>query len=207
MSVRLTQVQLEQIVAQVEHLSEKKQAELETQQVREILQELNLPPELLEEAMEQLRIQEARAIKKRRHIWLFGGIASLASLMVLFPLLLHQNQQQKLAQIRATDDRITLAQDNGNDLNSISSQQEGEIFYRVTLSDAPVGKQLSLSCNWINPKGQIVHQNHYQTKKITTPVWNTFCRYQMTSNAPVGSWEVQMFLGENQLSEATLNMQ
>jgi len=53
MERKLTQTQLEQIIAEVQRLSEQQEAELDLEQVRDILRELNLPPELLEEAMVQ----------------------------------------------------------------------------------------------------------------------------------------------------------
>jgi hypothetical protein len=59
MDQKLSQKQLEQIVAGVQQLSLRQEAELDRDQVREILRELNLPPELLEEAMVQLSRREA----------------------------------------------------------------------------------------------------------------------------------------------------
>jgi hypothetical protein len=70
-----------------------------------------------------------------------------------------------------------------------------------------VGQRLSLSCNWIDPSGQIVHQNRYQTKEITTPIWNTFCRHNLGSEMPVGTWKVEAFLGDRRLSDATFEVQ
>jgi len=55
MENRLTQTQLTQIVAEVERLSNLRQSELDSEEVKEILQELRLPPELLNEALIQLR--------------------------------------------------------------------------------------------------------------------------------------------------------
>ena len=114
-----------------------------------------------------------------------------------------QSQQQLLTRVTAERDRITLVQDDGGDLSTVLRQTSGEVVYRVTLSDAPVGQKLSLSCNWMDPNGQIVHQNRYQTKEITTPVWNTVCRHTIGSAAPVGTWKVQMLLGDRLLSDAT----
>lgn len=206
MSERLTQAQLDKLVAEVEELSQRQQAELDAQQIKEILQEVNLPPELFEEAMIQLGRNKVLEVRKRRYRWLIGIISSVTTLILLFALLSHQNQQQRLARITARSDRITLAEDHGGNLSSVSRGNEGKTFYRVSLYDVPVGKKLSLSCNWINPSGQVVHQNHYKTKEITTPVWNTFCRYQMASSSPVGLWKVQMFLGDSQLSEVTFEV-
>jgi hypothetical protein len=207
MEQRLTDVQLEKVVAEVQRLSQRQQAELAPEQVREILQELNLPPELLEEAMVQLDRREALAVQQKRDRWIIGGFVGLIFLSVIGFLVFTQNQQQMTARVTAQRDRVTLNQDNGGNLNTIRRQNGGEIFYRITLSDAPVGQRLSLSCNWIDPSGQIVHQNRYQTKEITTPIWNTFCRHQLGSEMPVGTWKVEAFLGDRRLSDATFEVQ
>jgi hypothetical protein len=207
MEQRLTDVQLEKVVAEVHRLSQHQQAELAPEQVREILRELNLPPELLEEAMVQLDRREALAVQQKRDRWMMGGFVGLIALSVIGFLVFTQNQQQMTARVMAQRDRVTLNQDNGGNLSTIRRQNGGEIFYRITLSDAPVGQRLSLSCNWIDPSGQIVHQNRYQTKEITTPIWNTFCRHTLGSEMPMGTWKVEAFLGYRRLSDATFEVQ
>ena len=206
MEQRLTDAQLEKVVAEVQRLSQRQEAELAPEQVREILRELNLPPEFLEEAMVQLDRREALAIEQKRDRWIIGGFVGLIALSVIGFLVITQNQQQLTARVMAQRDRVTLAQDNGGNLSTIRRQNSGEIFYRITLSDAPVGQRLSLSCNWIDPSGEIVHQNRYQTKEITTPIWNTFCRHQLGSEMPVGTWKVEAFLGDRRLSDATFEV-
>jgi transcriptional regulator of met regulon len=67
MNNRLTQAQLSQIVAEVERLSQRRDDELEPEQVKQILQELSLPPELFDEALVQLRRREALAVQQRRN--------------------------------------------------------------------------------------------------------------------------------------------
>lgn len=206
MEQRLTDVQLEKVVAEVQRLSQRRQAELAPEQVREILRELNLPPEFLEEAMVQLDRREALTVQQKRDRWIISGFVGLIFLSVIGFVVITQNQQQMTARVTAQRDRITLNQDNGGNLSTIRRQNSGEIFYRITLSDAPVGQRLSLSCNWIDPSGEIVHQNRYQTKEITTPIWNTFCRHPLGSEMPVGTWKVEAFLGDRRLSDATFNV-
>ena len=203
MAQRLTQTQLEQVVAEVQQLSLRHQAELDAEQVREILRELNLPPGFLEEAMVQLHRREVLAARQQRRRRIVGSVIGLSVVLCIGVMLFNQNQQQTLGRVTAQRDRITLAQDNGSSLSIVSRQTNGEVFYWVTLSDAPVGQKLSLSCDWIDPSGQVLHQNRYQTNEVTTPVWATFCRYQIGSAAPVGSWKVQMFLGDRLLRDAT----
>lgn len=67
MTQRLTQEQLSQIVTEVEGLQVRREAELDQQQIREILQELNLPPELLDEALIQLNRRQALEVQQRRN--------------------------------------------------------------------------------------------------------------------------------------------
>jgi len=207
MDQRLNQAQLEQIVAEVQQLAQRHEAELDTEQVKEILRELNLPPEFLEDAMVQLRRREALAVEQRRKRWLIGGSVGAIAFLLLAFTLFTQNQQQTLARVIAQNNRITLAQDDGGNLTKISRQADNQIFYRVTLKNAPVGQKLALSCNWVDPSGQIVHQNRYQTQEITTPIWNTSCRHNISSASPSGTWKVQAFLGERLLSDATFNVQ
>ncbi len=173
MEQRLTQAQLQQIVAEVQKLSQRSEAELDKEQVREILRELNSPPEFLEEAMVQLHRREALALQQRRNRWIVGSAIGAIALLVVGMTLFIQHQNQSLTQITAQSTRITLVQDDGGNLSTVSRQVNTDLYYRVTLSNAPVGQKLSLSCNWIDPSGRIVHQNHYQTKDITTPIWHS----------------------------------
>ena len=64
MEPRLTENQLQQVVAEVQQLAIRRESELDATQVREILQELNLPPEFLEDAMIQLQRREALKLQQ-----------------------------------------------------------------------------------------------------------------------------------------------
>jgi hypothetical protein len=206
MEQRLTETQLQQVVAEVQQLSIRRDAELDPTQVREILQELNLPPEYLEDAMIQLQRREALKVQQRRNRWIGGGVAVALALLLLGGTIFTQRQQQTLSSITVQRDRITLAQDDGGNLNTVSRQANGEVFYRVTLSNAPVGEKLALSCQWLDPSGQIVHENRYQTKEINAPVWNTACRHQIGSAAQVGKWKVKALIGDRWLSDANFEV-
>ena len=194
MENRLTQTQLKQIVAEVERLSNLREAELSSEEVTQILQELSLPPELLNEALIQLQRREALAQQQRRNRWIVGGLAAAAvGAIALTGFYIYQNEQA-IDRVSIQQNRITSVQDDGGNLTVISRQKNPEIFYRATLKDAPIGKKLSLSCDWIDPSGQIVKQNRYQTREIDKPIWNTQCRYQIGNAAATGNWQVKMFL-------------
>jgi hypothetical protein len=206
MEQRLTETQLQQVVAEVQQLSIRNESELSKAQVREILQELNLPPEYLEDALIQLHRREALKVEQRRNRWIGGGVAAVLALMLVGGIFFTQQQQQTLSSVTVGRDRITLAQDDGGNLRTVSRQANGEVSYRVTLNHAPVGERLALSCRWFDPSGQIVHENRYQTKEISSATWNTVCRHNIGAAAPIGNWKVQAFVGERLLSDASFDV-
>ncbi|MDJ0734532.1 MAG: DUF3859 domain-containing protein [Nostocaceae cyanobacterium] len=202
MTQRLTQEQLTQIIAEVEKLKAREEAELDRKQVEEILQELNLPPELLDDALMQVQRKQALQAQEKRKKWIIGGLAALLVVVIGFSLFSIEQYNSVIARVQAQEDRVTLVEDNGNNLKVIERQSNPEVFYRVTLKNSPLDKKLQLSCDWINPSGEVVKQNRYQTREITTSVWNTYCRYTIPTVAPTGNWQVRMFLNNRQLSQA-----
>lgn len=196
MQNRLTQAQLAQVVAEVERLSQRREAELDTEEVKVILHELNLPSDLLDDALVQLSRREALEVQQRRNRWIAVGVATVLVAAIATTTNFIQSHQQALSRISITQNRLTLAGDNGSNLAIINRQTSPEVYYRVTLKDTPLGEKLSLSCNWIDPSGQVMHQNRWQTRSIDKEIWSTYCRYQFSPSTETGSWKVQMFLGD-----------
>ncbi len=206
MNQRLTQEQLNQIIAEVQGLQLRQEAELDQQQVKDILQDLNLAPELLDEALIQVRRKQALEVQQRRNKLISFGVAATVIIGIGFAVFFNQQQSSLLANISAQQDKITLESNNGN-FKNISRSANAELFYRVTLKDAPIGKKLNLSCNWIDPIGQVVKQNNYQTREVKTSIWDTFCRYTINPTAPVGNWQVEMLIEGRKISEETFVVQ
>lgn len=198
---RLTQEQLAQIVAEVGRLQQKREAEVDETQVKQILEELNLSPELLEEATLQVKRRQALEVEQRRNRWIMGGVALAIVGVLATGGYFYQQHNTEIARVSAQQNRVTLAQDDVN-LNVVNRLSNPEVYYRVTLKDAPVGKKLSLSCDWIDPSGQTVKQTPFETKEIKTPIWDTRCRYIFGASAPVGTWQVRMFLEGHPLSDS-----
>ena len=206
MNNRLPQTQLTQIVGEVERLSQRREAELDPEQVKEILQELRLPPELLDEALVQIRRREALDIQQRRNRSIAAGVITTLVVATLGTTFFIQQNQQALQRVSTAQSQITLAQDNTISLTEIDRQANAQVVYRVTLKDAPIGKKLSLRCDWIDPSAQVVHQNQWQTTTIDKEVWPTYCRYQFNSAAAAGTWKVQMSLGERTLGTTSFKV-
>jgi hypothetical protein len=202
---RLTQEQLAQIVAEVGRLQQKREAEVDEPQVKQILEELNLPPELLDEALIQVKRRKALEVEQRRNRWITAGVALAVVAALATGGYFYQQHNAEIAHVSAQQNRITLV-DNDTSLNVVNRLSNPQVYYRVTLKDAPIGKKLSLSCDWVDPSGQIVKQTPYQTKEVSTPIWDTRCRYIFGANAPVGTWQVRMFLEGHPLSNSTFEV-
>jgi len=206
MNNRLTQAQLSQIVGEVGRLSQRRDDELDPEQVKQILQELSLPPELLDEALVQIRRREALAVRQQRNRWIAGGVIASLVVAIAGTTVFIQQNQQAIARVSSAQSQIALTQDGSSTLKEVNRQASPLIYYRVTLKDAPIGKKLSLSCDWIDPSGQVVHQNRWETQTINKAVWSTHCRYQFSPAASPGNWKVQMSLGERTLSTTSFTV-
>lgn len=193
MENRLTQAQLFQVVADLERLAQRREAELDQEQVKEILQELNLPGNLLEDALVQLRRREELARQQRKKQLIVAVVVALLGGAIATTTFLHHRHQQAIASIATIESRITLDRDNSR-LGQINRQTSPIVYYQVTLKDTPVGNRLSLTCDWVNPSGEVVHQSNYQTRQIERSVWTTYCYHQLSPSATTGTWEVRMFL-------------
>ncbi len=91
-------------------------------------------------------------------------------------------------------------------MTSIDRTAKPEIWFRVTLENAPVGKTLTLDCDWIDPAGNVVHQNHYSTKEIDRPRWPTHAHYQFGPASPLGKWVVKLSHEGNMLKMLTFDV-
>ncbi|GAB1540354.1 hypothetical protein NUACC21_30230 [Scytonema sp. NUACC21] len=201
MAQQLTTEQLKQIVAEVGRLQARREAEIAPEQVQQILQELGLAPELLDEALVQIRQRQALEVQQKRNRTIAIGVFATVVVVIASTVFSIQQHNSVLDRVSTQRNRITLTQDDGGDFRNISRQNQSEVFYRVTLKDAPLGEKLKLSCNWIDPSGQIVKENRYETREIDKTIWDTHCRYIIGSASTPGQWKVRMFLQGRQLSE------
>lgn len=197
MQKRLTPKQVSQIVAEVERISQRRQSEIEVEELQQILQELNLPDDLLDEAVMQVYRKQALDKQKQRNRWIIGGAMAVVLSAVAATFFLQRQHQQTLERISVYDSRVGFRRNDSVSVEEIDRQRTPEIFYNVTFKDAPVGTQVELGCNWLDPKRQIAHQNSWKTKTISKEVWNTHCRYKFNENVAPGNWIVQMTLDDD----------
>ncbi|MCU0518531.1 MAG: DUF3859 domain-containing protein [Oscillatoria sp. Prado101] len=203
MDNKLTQAQLDRVIAEVQGLSLRREAELDRQQVQEILQELNLSPDLLDEALVQIQRREALSVQQRRKRWIVAGVTAVLIGAIATATVFVQQRQQVLARVSTYESRIALDRDSGGNVTEVDRQSSPKVFYRVTLSEVPVGEKLSLSCDWTDPSGRVAHQNRYQTREIDRSVWPTYCYSQFGPNSAAGTWQVRMSLDGRILSTSS----
>ena len=177
-------------------MSQRRQSEIEVEELQQILHELNLPDDLVDEAVMQVYRKQALDNQKRRNRWIIGSVMAVVVGGVVATLFMQQQQQQALERISVYDSRVGYRKNDFASLKEIERQKNPEVFYNVTLQDAPVGKELELGCNWIDPNREIAHQNKWKIKNISKEVWKTHCRYTFNKNVPTGNWFVQMTLND-----------
>jgi hypothetical protein len=201
--------EIARIVAEVDRLSEQQRLELSSEEVKQILVDLNLSADLLDQALIQLQRRDAllqRRQQRRRRFWQqvtgLVVVAAISGALVSYHII---DQQATLSRVRAQSSRITSEPDTGA-IKVASRQFAKELVFRVTLAEAPVGRRVPLTCDWLAPTGEIVKQNRYETRVVTTPIWPSYCRLQLNSSLPPGSWRVRMRQGERLISEQRFDM-
>lgn len=207
---RLTETQLGQVVAELSKLAQQREDEqtrgLDREQVVEVLKELDLPVDLLDKAMEQLRQREALAKERRRKIWILAaGLALFLAVMVLVGIAMSR-RSSLFERISADPGRITLVADDGGNLDKVTRNGQ-EVVYHVVLRDVPAKEQISLTCKWFDPSGRVFHQNNYETRLTDKSVWPTSCRCQLGSAAPPGTWRVELSMDGRLLSSAMFEVE
>ncbi len=199
--------ELKLIISEIERLSSSKESQIDRQQLTEIITELNLPIELLDEAILAVERNKNLAQKRKKLMLISAALSVLVVLGISYPIIRWQKYQEALAKMMAIDSRITLEEDNKQNLEIINREDSPRLHFRVTFKDTPVGQPLSLGCDWINSQGEIIHQNRYQTRPVEKEIWHTRCRYRIGNNSVPGTWQVQMFSGDRLLREQTFQVE
>ncbi|GEM_PF-298611 len=214
MGEQMTQDQIGKVVAELTRLDQEREdrerERLDREQVAEVLKELNLPVELLDDAMEQLRRREAmeiaerKARKKKRRI--ITAIITAVMAVILLVSISMWRHSAAMSRITAGQARITRATDDGGSLQTVTRDGQ-EVFYRVIIRDAPVGESLTLTANWIDPNGNLFRQNRFETKTIDKSAWPTFARLQLGQAALKGTWKVELLVGDRLLSATSFEVE
>jgi hypothetical protein len=154
-----------------------------------------LPP-----SPDEFDLDHRRTASAASRWWLAAGLVVVAALAIGGYLWLDSvREAEELSTVTADPGRLTLAADDGGNLTNIAVRSSPEIFYRVTLRQAPIGRRLGLTCDWIAPNGQTLHRNYYRTQTIDKAIWPTYARWRLGAAAPLGQWTVRLSLGDREI--------
>lgn len=200
MSRKLTQDELQKVIAEVTRLVEKKEENLDRQEVVKILDELNLPSDLLDEAMTEISRREIKQRAQRKNVAIAIAVTAIIATACFLFFSTASMKNAEMAKIEATSTRITGAVDDGSDAATVHTDGK-EVFLRITLQNVPLNERLSVRTDWIEPGGKTYKQNRWQTKPTTSTVWETHSKAVIGDAAPRGDWLVRVFLGDRLLIE------
>jgi len=136
--------------------------------------------------------------RRGRHLMVAAALAGLGACA--------RERPAEAVQASAYDSRFTLEKDDGGTLPGIDRATSPEVYFRVTLSDAPVGRRLRLTCAWLDPQGSVAAENAWETKTIDRATWPTHCRHRFGPAAAAGTWKVSMAIGGQTLATTSLEV-
>ena len=185
------------LVEEVSKLDSERQQMLDKSQVSKILNELNLPSELLDEALERLDAKKAKA--KTTNLAIIAGVVGLliAGAAAFIVVTSATNTANEINSITASHAHMTLSANSAEALATVSPG--GTVFVNTTLNNVPLNKKLHLHAKWFRPDGSIFHENDWYTRETTSSTWDTHAKTVIPSDAPSGKWMVQISTGGREL--------
>lgn len=207
MEKRITEKQWDEVVVEVTRLAQVREDEdTRRETTKQVLETLNLPVDLLDEALRQVQYREAlKRQRQRRYMAIILAIVVAAFLGVGIRLWSLQKSSE-LEKVTASTARVTRETDNGSNSSSVT-RDGNNVFYRVTLQNVPLGQNLPLSCVFTDPMGNIFHQTTWKSRETDHSSWDTFCRCRMPESAPAGKWKVEMKIGDKLVSQSNFSVE
>jgi len=184
-------------VEEAARIQDREVSSLDHEQARDVLEELELPSALLEEARAAIQVRriEQRERANRVKLALLLGVI-LAAGVAIFGVrgLLASRARANVSNIHA----VLLVE--GNPISGpLSRSARPEVSLETVLAHTPEGDSLDLTCDWRGPGGDLRYQNHWQTKGIDKQAWPTHCRHRFGAADPSGAWSVEMKLNDRTL--------
>lgn len=192
------------LVEEVSKLDSERQQMLDKSQVAKILDDLNLPSDLLNEALERLEYKKARE-RRQKAFKLNSTVVAIAAVAIGIAYgYINATQVHQYDKISASDARITISADSAEALASV--KPGGTIFVHTVLHNVPVHKQLPLHAKWFTPDGNLFHENDWQTRDTTSSTWDTHAKVVIPDGAPSGKWMVQISVAGREVISKIFNV-
>lgn len=178
---------LEEIVEEAQRLDDAEREKLTQEEKREVLRELDIAPETLEAAEAAVAARRAEAAKKRRTMMVVAAAVIAVAGIAAGAFAWSRQTASLLAGIAVSEHAVSV------DGKPAPFASPGvEVKLDATLTHAPVGHAVDLSCTWRDASGAVAHQNKWTTKTVDKEVWPTHCRTKLGSSAKSGTWSVTM---------------
>jgi hypothetical protein len=135
---------------------------------------------------------------------LLGVAIVLVATLGVFSLL--RERGAKLAHLSAASPRLALG---AGGLEALAAFERGaapDIYYHVVLQEVPLGRRLDLSCEWVDPAGQVARRNRYRTRFVYKATWPTHCHQQFTGASASGPWHVRLTMNDRVLSDSVFTL-
>ncbi|MFO0661538.1 MAG: hypothetical protein U0165_17155 [Polyangiaceae bacterium] len=192
---RIPRQKLGPIIDEIEQL-EREGELLERAEVQQVLQQVAVPTNRLDEAVARVEARELESAKKaesRRKVVRIAaigvGLTVLATSAIGYTM---YERSAALARVTASDAQLSVAGAPKPNTVPIKITGAQDIQLDVVLHEAPSGRSLDMTCDWVGPSGQTLFESRYQTKTIDRGNWPTHCKYSFKSTAPTGAWTVRM---------------
>ncbi len=196
--------ELAEIVHEVARTEEAERELYADPEVAEVLKELDLPVERLAEAKRTVAERRAELKRRRRRLFL-AGLGALALAAGTGGLLWSRHQGERaLAAMQVAQSNLL---EGGAPVTAVRRDTQPELSFEVSLSKAPQGSAVDLTCDWQAPDGSLRYQNRWQTKDVDRELWQTHCRHRFGPADAAGGWSVHMKQGERKLASSRFSLE
>lgn len=198
MATKIDPKDLGEIVEETARLEEESQGDIEREQARQILRELDLPASRLEEAEALVSVRREKA-KRRAHLTKVLGVGAAVAVL-LGGTWGWRYAVRARADARMTAIRSALSVGGKTVSSPLLRGAQSDVRLEVVLDHPVQGAQLDLRCDWTGPSGELRDQNRWQTKTIDKDVWTTHCHRVFGPSDPAGEWSVVMRKADRSLA-------
>ena len=196
MGPKVAKDELEDIVGEAQRLHDADRNELTRGEVREVLRDLDIPPEKLDEAERLVKERRAKQRENRRSLMVAAVLVIAVAGLVTTTVVYTKHKAARAAKTWVAHHAVT---SNGK-ASPFERSGSPEVRLDAEVAEAPVGDRLDLSCEWVEPSGTRAHENRYTTKSIDRALWPTHCRYTLAPSSPTGTWTVTLKQSDRSLT-------
>lgn len=202
MNPKIDPKELPDIVEEAARIEQRE--ELDTEDARDVLRELDLSPKHLEEARAAVATRREEAKERKTRVLTAVGVVLVVAAIAGGLALRSSTHTASMAAMTASHQTLKVGSE---PMTSVSRKAKPELMFEVALSHAPRGEALDLTCSWSGPGGDVRRENHWKTKSVETDTWLTHCRNSFGSADPAGEWSVTMKQDARTLATQTFRVE